>query len=243
MQKKQDQLEEENKSIKAGSSNLTAKNLAMIDAVGPAKLSRAGLDPIIEEGGTQDSNRIYMDENDPKKKKYDELKKKALLVTQRRNKKNNAMSSSSMSQKDGISDTSSVISDSKSNYTLTSHRTSSSQATMPFITYTKVQSKPKRASTPDNLPVTIDGLFKQFDDYVPEEKCVIRSYSPVPRSRPLNDDDDDEKYDTRMIELANDFDDCLDFMKDLCYFIKSGEDVQLMDNIKEITETAIDDHL
>ena len=72
---------------------------------------------------------------------------------------------------------------------------------------------------------------------------MIRSYSPVPRSRPLNDDDNQEAYVTRMIELGNDFDDCLDFMKDLCYFVKDGEDVTLMNDIKGITSQAIDEHL
>ena len=80
MQKKYDQLEEDNKNTNAPSS-LTAKNLAMMDVIGAAKPSRSkNLDPIIEEGGSSEK-KIYLDENDPKRKKYDELKKKALLVT------------------------------------------------------------------------------------------------------------------------------------------------------------------
>ena len=65
---------------------------------------------------------------------------------------------------------------------------------------------------------------------------MIRSYSPIPRSRPLNDEDNAETYETRIMELGNDFDDCLDFMKDLCYFVKSGEDVALMNDLQGITE-------
>ena len=63
-------------------------------------------------------------------------------------------------------------------------------------------------------------MLKEFDDYVPEDKGVIRSYSPIPRSKLLADDDALEKYETRMLELGNDFDECLDFMKDLNYFVK-----------------------
>ena len=79
MQKKSDQLEEDTKKTSKVQS-LTASNLAKMEYMGPSKLSKANLDPIIEEGGLK-SDQIYMDKDDPKKKKYDDLKRKALLVT------------------------------------------------------------------------------------------------------------------------------------------------------------------
>jgi hypothetical protein len=88
-------------------------------ATGSSKLSSV-LDPIVEENAEgKNSSQIYVDPEDPKKKKYDELKRKALLVTQRKNKQSSS----------GYSDTSSVISDSKSeksDITLSSMRSGTS---------------------------------------------------------------------------------------------------------------------
>ena len=83
---------------------------------------------------------------------------------------------------------------------------------MPFITYTKVKSlqKSERSKTPQRHPSTINGMITAFDNYVPEEKGVIRPYSPVPRAKLLDDEDTYEAYETRMLELGNDFDDCRD---------------------------------
>ena len=105
---------------------------------------------------------------------------------------------------------------------------------MPFITYTKVKSREeKRASTPpsNRSYSTVDALLMSCINHVPPEKGVIRSYSPVPRSKPLGDNDELEAYEARILELGNDMDDCLDFLKDLNYFVKESEDLKVFDGI------------
>jgi hypothetical protein len=56
-------------------------------------------------------------------------------------------------------------------------------------------------------------------------KTEMRTYSPIPRSRLLADDDDDDMYVERMAEIANDMDNCHGFMDDLGAHVKNGEDL------------------
>ena len=71
----------------------------------------------------------------------------------------------------------------------------------------------------------------------------MRCYSPVPRSRPLDESDTNEACFARMLELGNDLEECMEFVKDLCYHVKESEDLKAMDGMQKITEKAIDEHL
>lgn len=131
--------------------------------------------------------------------------------------------------------------------TISSAQSGSSSATMPFITYTKVKSgKNNRSATPSRSTTTIESILEQSrieNETDLPQKVEFRSYSPIPRSRLLEDDDPDQTYVERVMEIGNDMDLALGFMEDLQNHFKKGTDLKLFDNMTGLTEKVIDDHI
>lgn len=101
-----------------------------------------------------------------------------------------------------------------------------------------------RESTPPKL--RSDGLatFKaDFANMAGIQQSTERSYSPIFRTRGLQDGDGDEAYAERLAEMALELDQAFDYMKDVGEYLKEKEDIQILEGQEQQARTAIEEHM
>ena len=198
-----------------------------------------------EEIGGQASDQIYIDPEDPKKKRLDELKRKAMAVAAgKKPKKYKANKEGEMISE--ISETASVVSDSvsESGFSVSSKAmsiksASSASTTMPFLTFTKTKKANQvgSASQRGNSPKSSEKLVDFVNPPEPTERK--RSWSPIQRDRPLNEDDGDEAYLERVEEMHAEMEDCLEYLASVQEMVKEAEDIHVMQEMDKTAHQAV----
>ena len=75
------------------------------------------------------------------------------------------------------------------------------------------------------------------------QQSTERSYSPIFRTRGLQDGDGDEAYAERLAEMALELDQAFDYMKDVGEYLKEKEDIQILEGQEQQARTAIEEHM